>query len=104
MGFIGNLIGKGLGGAIGGLAGSALGPITGVGAGTGSQFGSDLGGHLLGNLIPFKKGGRVKRTGPIYAHKGEFILPKSVKPTKAQLSKVTKMHHRKPTRRRKSKR
>jgi hypothetical protein len=62
-------------------------------------FGSTVGEHL-GGLLPFKKGGRVKKTGPIYAHKGEFILPKGVKPTMKQMKRVRK---RKVTKRKKSK-
>ena len=41
-------------------------------------------------LPRFKKGGRVKKTGKAILHKGEFILPVGVKPTKAQLKKVAK--------------
>jgi hypothetical protein len=43
-------------------------------------------------MLPFKKGGRVKKTGPALVHKGEFVLPASVKPTKSQLAKVAKLH------------
>lgn len=90
MGFIGQQIGNFLGSKIGGLAGGAFGGITGTGAEEGSQIGGTIGGNLLGKLIPFKKGGRVKRTGPILAHKGEFVLPAGVRPTKQQLKKVMK--------------
>lgn len=38
----------------------------------------------------FKNGGRVKKTGMALVHKGEFVLPVGVKPTKAQLKKVAK--------------
>lgn len=41
-------------------------------------------------LKPFKKGGFVKTSGNIYAHKGEFILPKGVKPTTKQIAIVRK--------------
>jgi hypothetical protein len=47
------------------------------------------------NLPGFKKGGKVKKTGPIMAHKGEYVLPASVKPTKKQMSKVSKLRKRK---------
>ena len=46
-------------------------------------------------LPAFKKGGRVKRTGKAIVHKGEYILPKGVKPTKAQVKKVNAMKKRK---------
>jgi hypothetical protein len=90
MGFIGRQIGSLLGSKIGGLAGGAFGGITGTGADEGSRIGETIGGNLLEKLIPFKKGGRVKKTGPILAHKGEFVLPAGVKPTKQQLKKVMK--------------
>ena len=76
MGF-GSLLGR-----LAGTIGSALLPIKGV---DGGELGS-----VLGGLAPFKKGGPIKRTGPIYAHKGEYILPKGVPPTKAQKAKVAK--------------
>lgn len=44
----------------------------------------------LGSSMIFKKGGRVKKTGVALVHKGEFVLPVGVKPTKAQLKKVAK--------------
>jgi hypothetical protein len=47
------------------------------------------------SLPEFKKGGKVKKTGPIMAHKGEYVLPASVKPTKKQMSRVSKMKKRK---------
>ncbi len=42
------------------------------------------------NPMKFKKGGRVKKTGKAILHKGEFVLPVGVKPTKAQMKKVAK--------------
>ena len=77
MGIFGNILGRALG-----SIGSALLPIKGI---DGGEVGS-----ALGSLAPFKKGGRVKKTGPIYAHKGEFVLPVGVAPTKAQKAKVAK--------------
>ena len=77
MGLFGNILGRGLG-----SIGSALFPVAGINGG-------DVG-AALGGLAPFKKGGPIKRTGPIYAHKGEYILPKGVPPTKAQKAKVAK--------------
>jgi len=86
-----------IGAGIGGLAGGGIGETVGkhyfgdAGASIGKQLGT-AGGEFLGAMLPFKKGGRVKKTGPALVHKGEFILPKSVKPTKAQLAKVAKLH------------
>ena len=47
-------------------------------------------GGFLGNLIPFKKGGRVRRNTRALLHKGEYVLPAGVKPTKAQIKAVKK--------------
>jgi len=90
MGVIGRKIGQFLGRGIGNFAGDKLGKFTGIGAEKGGNIGEDIGGDVLGHLIPFKKGGRVKRTGPVLAHKGEFILPKGVAPTKGQKARVFK--------------
>jgi len=53
-------------------------------------------GEVAGRLLPFKKGGKVKgKKGmpvAIMAHAGEYILPVSVKPTKAQKMAVKKLH------------
>ena len=83
-------------GVFGNILGGAL------GSGAGQFFGGDAGrdagntiGGLLGGLLPFKKGGRIKKTGPAYLHSGEFVLPKSVKPTKAQKAAVAKLHKKK---------
>jgi hypothetical protein len=83
-------------GWIGGLLGNAAGQLG------GQYFGGDRGrdvggtvGSALGSLLPFKKGGRVKRTGPALVHKGEYVLPKGVKPTKAQKDKVAMLHKKK---------
>jgi hypothetical protein len=90
MGVIGRKLGSALGRAFGNFSGQKLGKFTGIGADKGGAIGEDIGGDILGKLIPFKKGGRVKKTGPIYAHKGEYVLPKGVAPTKKQLMKVAK--------------
>lgn len=95
MGLIGRTIGNFLGSKLGGLAGGALGGITGTGADEGGRIGGTIGGNLLSKLIPFKKGGRVKKTGPILAHKGEYVLPAGVKPTKMQMSRVMKKRSKK---------
>lgn len=85
MGLIGAALGSVGGNIIGGkLGGSA-------GASAGSQIGS-----ILGNFLPFKKGGRVpgKVGKPVKAlvHGGEYVLPAGVKPTKAQVAAVNKLH------------
>lgn len=77
MGLFGNILGRGLG-----AIGSALFPVAGINGG-------DVGG-AIGGLAPFKTGGRVPRTGRALIHKGEYILPKGVAPTKAQKAKVAK--------------
>ena len=46
---------------------------------------------LLKNYPAFKTGGIVKRTGLALIHKNEYILPKGIKPTKAQREKVNKL-------------
>jgi hypothetical protein len=78
MGFLGNLLGQGLGYLGGGLFGDS---------GTGSKIGG-----ALGNFLPFEKGGKVPggrgKAVPTLLHGGEYILPASVKPTKAQMKKV----------------
>lgn len=77
MGIIGKLLGGFLGGKLGGA----------VGGDKGKMIGSGLGG-ALGTLVPFKKGGPVRRKTKALLHKGEYVLPKGVKPTKAQLKKM----------------
>ena len=73
MGVIGRKLGTALGKALGGFAGKKLGKFTGMGQNEGQKIGEDIGGDA-GDLLPFKKGGRVKKNGKIYAHKGEFVL------------------------------
>lgn len=77
MGIFGRILGTGLG-----AIGSALFPVKGIDGGA-------VGG-ALGELAPFKKGGRVPRTGKALIHKGEYILPVGVAPTKAQKKAVAK--------------
>ena len=84
-----------LGGAIGSEAGSFLGSKLGGLAGRkGAQAGANIGrvaGGLAGGAFPlFKKGGKVKKTGLAIVHKGEYVLPKGVAPTKAQKARVAK--------------
>lgn len=89
MGIIGKRLFGYLGEKVGSFAGRKLGTYTGVKADRGGPAGRTIG-ETLGNLTPFKKGGRVCKTGKILAHKGEFILPKGVAPTKKQIDKVRK--------------
>jgi len=75
----------GIGSSIGSLlgdVGSSILPIPGIN-------GKDFGG-FLGSLLGFKHGGAVKRTGKALVHKGEYVLPVGVRPTKAQRSAVAK--------------
>lgn len=70
------LLGSGAGGIIGGGIGSAIGRK--IGGKTGGEIGGGLGklfGTAGGALLPFEKGGKVKKTGPAYLHKGEIVIP-----------------------------
>lgn len=90
MGRIGRKLGRLAGGEIGKFAGKRLGKYTGIHAEKGYKVGRRVGG-ILGDLLPFKKGGRVKRkTQKALLHQGEFVLPKGVKPTKKQVRSVKK--------------
>lgn len=75
------LLGAAVGGSLGKLGGHAIGNL--VGGGRAGEIIEDIGaglGGFLGALSPFKKGGKVKKTGPAYVHKGEVVLPvKTVK-------------------------
>ena len=88
MGVIGKFIGHHAGKFVGKLAGKKLGKYTGIHAERGGEIGSHVGSALGEHLIPFKKGGRVKKNGKIIAHKGEFVLPHGVKPTTHQIKVV----------------
>lgn len=79
-----------IGAGLGGLAGQAIGQKYGGAAGgaAGKMIGTGL-----GTLFPyFKKGGKVTKTGAAIVHKGEYVLPVGVKPTKAQKAAVAKKH------------
>lgn len=95
MGKIGRLLGNALGQAVGGAAGQALGKFTGIGGAEGRNIGGDVGGSILEFLIPFKQGGKVTKTTKALLHKGEYVLPKGVKPTKAQIKAVMKRRSKK---------
>ena len=84
MGLVGNLLGQAGGTVLGGF----------LGGDKGAQAGRSIGG-AIGTALPwFKHGGAVKQTGAAYIHKGEYVLPKGVKPTKAQLAQVAKRKNR----------
>ena len=87
-----------------GIFGEILG--SGLGQAGGQYFGGDKGrgvggtvGGALGSLLPFKKGGRVRaprgKPVPAILHGQEFVLPVGVKPTKAQMAAVAKLHRKK---------
>ena len=88
MGIFGNIIGKSLGGVAGGIAGGFVGGKK--GRKIGSKLGSDLGGTAGALLTPYETGGRVKKTEPALVHKGEYVLPAGVKPTKTQVEAVAR--------------
>ena len=97
------MFGANLGRLLGGEAGKYIGKMAGnedIGRSIGEGFGG-----FAGGLTGFKKGGRVKgvkgRPVPIMAHAGEYVLPTSIKPTKAQVKAVNALH--KPKKSRKSK-
>ena len=56
-----------------------------------SNYPLEPGFNLLKSYPAFKTGGIVKRTGLALIHKNEYILPKGIKPTKAQREKVNKL-------------
>lgn len=45
---------------------------------------------IVDKLSKLEKGGDVKKTGAVIVHKGEYMLPKGVKPTKGQRKAVAK--------------
>ena len=93
MGILGRMWGKHWGGRIGKYAGKKLGRFTGMDSDEGKYYGEKIGAKL-GGLIPFKKGGPVKKTIKALLHKGEYVLPKGVKPTPQQRKAVSKRRKR----------
>ena len=90
MGVLGRTLGRAAGRKIGEYAGKKLGKYTGVHAKKGGKVGTQIG-AILGDLVPFKKGGLVKKkTQRALLHKGEFVLPKGIPPTKKQKIAVMK--------------
>jgi hypothetical protein len=79
-----------VGGTIGGLIGRGIGWLTGD-----QQKGHDIGSKFGSNLLGFKKGGRVKKSGKYLVHKREFIVPKKVGVTKKQKAVVKKRRSKK---------
>lgn len=89
MGGLGAIIGQEAGGGLGRLIGNKIGGRR--GGDSGANIGKAIGG-MAGAAFPlFKKGGKVNKTGLAIVHKGEYVLPANVKPTKAQKSKVAKL-------------
>ena len=62
-----------IGTTLGGLGGNLIGGK--FGGSQGSQVGQTIG-SALGSLLPWKKGGRVKKTAPALLHAGEMVVPK----------------------------
>jgi hypothetical protein len=78
-------------GAIGGAVGSLAGPVSGVaGSAIGSKLGKEFLTPKLNKVAGYKTGGKVPKTGLALIHKGEYVLPANVKPTKAQMNAVAK--------------
>lgn len=88
------LIGGTLGSILGGGIGENLGQtyFGDVGGRTGRAAGEVAGG-ALGAMLPFKKGGVVKKTGPALLHKGEIVVPaKYAKDVSKSLKDKIKKH------------
>ena len=92
-----------IGSSLGSLAGSEAGSF--IGRKTHSKLGGRIAGGVLssvgkvaggigGALLPFSHGGKVMATKgkqvPALIHGGEYVLPVSAKPTKAQMAIVAK--------------
>lgn len=88
MGVIGAAVGQEVGSNIAGLIGKRIAGRKGGEAA--SRIGRVAGGVLGGAFPMFKKGGKVNKTGLALVHKGEYVLPAGVAPTKAQKAKVAK--------------
>tara|TARA_R110002126_G_scaffold78877_2_gene196182 strand:+ start:420 stop:698 length:279 start_codon:yes stop_codon:yes gene_type:complete len=88
MGKFGSFLGREVGGWLGRRAVQAAGGDSRHDA-CASQLGSAAG-ESVGKYIPFKKGGRVRKNTRALLHKGEYVLPKGVPPTKKQIMAVKK--------------
>ena len=89
------VIGKHTRGGVGGAIGRGIGSLIGgaqelFGRKGETRRGGDIGDDIGRGLLGFRNGGRVKRTRRALVHKGEFVLPRGVKPTKKQRKKVMK--------------
>ena len=73
MGVIGEQIGQYGLGTLGEMVGKKYGGS--AGASAGKKIGSVIGGVAGGALIPFRAGGKVKKTGPALLHRGEIVIP-----------------------------
>jgi len=73
MGIIGEQIGQYGLGTLGEMVGKKYGGT--AGASAGKKIGSVIGGVAGSALIPFSRGGKVKKTGPALLHKGEIVIP-----------------------------
>jgi hypothetical protein len=69
-----------------GRGGAIIGREIGKVAGINPEASAMLGGAFL----KFETGGAVKKNTKALLHKGEYVLPKGVKPTKAQRKAVNK--------------
>ena len=82
----------GMFGKLGKLGGRAIAKKIGLKGAAVREFGNI--GQAVGDTVPvpaYKRGGKVKKTGFAKIHKGEYILPKEIKPTKSQVKKVAKL-------------
>tara|TARA_R100001463_G_scaffold6465_2_gene21116 strand:- start:1546 stop:1845 length:300 start_codon:yes stop_codon:yes gene_type:complete len=75
-------------GVLGATGGSAIGKAIG-GDGIGGDILGAIGG-IAGGFLPFETGGEVPRNTKALLHKGEYVLPAGVKPTKTQRKAVNK--------------
>jgi hypothetical protein len=79
----------GYGSHVGKYFGGKLGKYTGIHERQGGEIGGTVGANVA-TALGYKKGGRVRKTGKALVHKGEFVLPRGVKPTRAQIRAVKK--------------
>jgi hypothetical protein len=78
-------------GAIGGAVGSLAGGVGGVaGSAIGSKLGKEFLTPKLNKIAGYKTGGKVPQTGLALIHKGEYVLPAGVAPTKTQIEAVAR--------------
>lgn len=73
MGVIGQTVGSYGGAALGEFLAKKVGGVKYADAG--KNIGRVVGSEVGSALVPFKMGGRVKKTGPALVHRGELIIP-----------------------------